>query len=513
MAEKGKAYTDRKKTRLKTVEDSLGRLQPQALDLEEAVLGALLIDSNAFAEVCEVLEPESFYDKRNQWVYAAIRTLALKQQPVDTLTVMEELKKMGKYEEAGGQPYVVQLSRKMVSTAHLKYHAQIIRQKYLARQLISFASKVEDLAFDDAQDVEELLQMAESDLFKLAQKNEKSDFTQIDPIINAIGEQLRAAAARQDGIPGIASGYTELDKITSGWQNGDLVILAARPAMGKTAFALSMAKNMAIDNGIPVGFFSLEMSRMQLGMRLLSNVSEIPGEKLKTGQLAPYEWQQLDAGMAKFFGKPLYIDETPSLTIFEFQTKARRLVREHGVKVIMIDYLQLMDAGDSRIGNRQEAVSMISRSLKQMAKELNIPILALSQVNREGSKREGDEGKRPQLTDLRESGAIEQDADLVIFIHRPEYYHLGGEEKRGLAEIIIAKHRNGATGIVELKFIHSFAAFRNITDSIIESSHNGGDAELSASSDVSGMPDVPLSDDPLAGIVPSGSAQDSEPPF
>lgn len=504
--------TSRRK-KVQAVEDSLGRVQPQALDVEAAVLGALLLDKNAFAEVCEILVPESFYDRRNQLVYTAIRTLALKQQPVDMLTVKEELKRMNCLEEIGGPFYIAQLTQKMISTAHLEFHAQIIRKKFLARQLISFAGKIEDLAFDDAQDVDELMQQAESDLFQLAQSNEKTDFTQIDPIINIAGEQLRKAAARHDGLSGIASGFTELDKITSGWQNSDLVILAARPAMGKTAFALSMARNMAIDAEVPVGFFSLEMSKLQLVNRLISNVSEIPGEKLKNGQLAPYEWQQLDAGTGRLYGKPLYIDDTPSLSIFEFQTKARRLVREHGVKIIMIDYLQLMDAGDSRIGNRQEAVSMISRSLKQMAKELNIPILALSQVNREGSKREGDEGKRPQLTDLRESGAIEQDADIVIFIHRPEYYHLGGEEKKGVAEIIIAKHRNGATGIVELKFIHNFAAFRNVTDTIIASSHNAPTGELSASSDVSGMPDLPVNDDPLAGQGFNSSGGNDPIPF
>lgn len=493
-----------KKERIVAVEDELGRLQPQALDLETAVLGALMLDRNAFAEVSETLKPESFYDKRNQLVFTAIRDLALRNLPIDMLTVREQLKQMGKLDEAGGAFYIAQLTQKMASTAHLDYHAKIIQQKYMARELITFAAKVQEDAFDESQDVDELMQQAEADLFSLSQENAKKDFTQIDPVLNTAYTNLRKAAERHDGLSGIASGFTDLDKITSGWQDSDLIILAARPAMGKTAFALSMAKNMAIDNHVPVGFFSLEMSNVQLVNRLISNVCEIKGEKLKNGQLEPYEWIQLDKQIKRLYGAPLYIDDTPSLTIFEFRTKARRLVREHGVKIIMIDYLQLMDAGDSRIGNRQEAVATISRGLKTLAKELNIPIIALSQVNREAGKREGDEGKKPQLTDLRESGAIEQDADMVCFIHRPEYYHLGGEEMKGKAVIIIAKHRNGGVGEVNLRFRAVYASFENLGDSLITPGYVAPPAadNLSASTDISQAPTIDDDSDPFAGPTP-----------
>ena len=506
-----RGYTRRpKKTKIVAVEDELGRLQPQALDLEAAVLGALLLEQNAFADVSETLSPESFYDKRNQLVFTAIRELALKQLPVDMLTVKEQLKKEGKLEEAGGAFYIAQLTQKMTSTAHLNYHAKIIQQKHLARQLISFAAKVSDKGFDDSQDVDELMQEAQSDLFKLAQQNSKKDFTQITPVIDEAYKQLKIAAERHDGLSGVPSGYTELDKMTSGWQKSDLIILAARPAMGKTAFALSMAKNMAIDNNIPVGFFSLEMSNVQLVNRLISNVCEIKGEKLRNGQLEPFERIQLDRQIKPLYGAPLFLDDTPSLTIFEFQTKARRLCNEHGVKVIMIDYLQLMNAGDSRISNRQEEVSLISHALKAMAKELEIPILALSQVNREVGKREGEEGKRPQLTDLRESGAIEQDADMVCFIHRPEYYRLGGEEMKGKAEIIVAKHRNGAVGDVTLRFRSIYASFENLGDSFVQSGYNSpaADAQSGASTDLSQIPPADFSGNPFGGL-----SNEDAPPF
>ena len=341
------------------------------------------------------------------------------------------------------------------------------------------------------------MQEAQSELFRLAQQSSKTDYTQINPVIDSAYEQLRKAAERHDGLSGVASGFDELDKVTSGWQKSDLIILAARPAMGKTAFALSMAKNMAIDNHVPVGFFSLEMSNVQLVNRLISNVCEIKGEKLKNGQLEPYEWIQLDKQIKRLYDAPLYVDDTPSLTIFELQTKVRRLVKEHGVKIIMIDYLQLMGAGDSRIGNRQEEVATISRALKQLAKELNIPIIALSQVNREAGKREGDEGKRPQLTDLRESGSIEQDADIVCFIHRPEYYHIGGEEMKGKAVIIIAKHRNGAVGDVNLRFRAIYASFENLGDNIVSSNYNESSVDQMASTDVSQLPPPSFDNDPF----------------
>ena len=319
--------------------------------------------------------------------------------------------------------------------------------------------------------IRQLMQQAEGKLFEISQKNMKKDYTQINPVIQEAYEMLQKAAANTTGLSGLESGFHKLDKMTSGWQNSDLVIIAARPAMGKTAFVLSMAKNMAVNAKVPVALFSLEMSNVQLVNRLIVNVCEIPGEKIKSGQLAPYEWGQLDYKIKELYDAPLYVDDTPSLSVFELRTKARRLVREHGVKIIIIDYLQLMNASGMSFGSRQEEVSTISRSLKGLAKELNIPIIALSQLNRGVESREGIEGKRPQLSDLRESGAIEQDADMVCFIHRPEYYKIYSDDKgndlRGKAEIIIAKHRNGAVGDVLLRFRGEYARFQNLDDEMI----------------------------------------------
>ena len=448
-----------------------GRVQPQALELEEAVLGALMIERDAYSLVSEILRAESFYDKRHQLIYGAITDLAMNQKPVDILTVKDQLEKRGDLADVGGAFYITQLSSRVTSSAHIEYHARIIAQKYLARELITFSSNVQKKAFDDTNDVDDLMQEAEGKLFEISQRNLKKDYTQINPVIAEAYENLQKAAARTDGLSGLESGFSRLDKITSGWQNSDLVIIAARPAMGKTAFVLSMAKNIAVDFKQPGALFSLEMSNVQLINRLIVNVCEIPGDKIKSGQLAAYEWQQLDYKIKNLIDAPLYVDDTASLSVFELRTKARRLVREHGVRIIIIDYLQLMNASGMAFGSRQEEVSTISRSLKGLAKELNIPIIALSQLNRGVESREGLEGKRPQLSDLRESGAIEQDADMVCFIHRPEYYKIYQDEKgndlKGMAEIIVAKHRNGATDDVLLRFKGEYAKFQNPDDDMI----------------------------------------------
>ena len=463
----------RKTTATRTVRqtDDYGHLQPQAPELEQAVLGALMIEKDAYSLVSEILKPESFYEHRHQLLYKAIQTLAIQQKPVDILTVAEQLRSTAELEEVGGPVYITQLAGKVNSSAHIEYHARIIAQKYLARELITFTSEVQTKAFDETNDVEDLMQEAEGKLFAISQQNMKKDYTQINPVIQEAYEMLQKAAANTTGLSGLESGFHKLDKMTSGWQNSDLVIIAARPAMGKTAFVLSMAKNMAVNAKVPVALFSLEMSNVQLVNRLIVNVCEIPGEKIKSGQLAPYEWGQLDYKIKELYDAPLYVDDTPSLSVFELRTKARRLVREHGVKIIIIDYLQLMNASGMSFGSRQEEVSTISRSLKGLAKELNIPIIALSQLNRGVESREGIEGKRPQLSDLRESGAIEQDADMVCFIHRPEYYKIYSDDKgndlRGKAEIIIAKHRNGAVGDVLLRFRGEYARFQNLDDEMI----------------------------------------------
>ncbi|MCH5308864.1 MAG: replicative DNA helicase, partial [Prevotella sp.] len=343
MAEQ-KDNARRRARRPQPVENTYGHLQPQALEMEKAVLGALMIDKEAYGVVCETLRPESFYEPRNQMVYTAIRDLSMSEKPVDVLTVTEQLAKLGMLEEVGGPGYVAELSSRVASSANIEYHANVIAQKSLARQLISFASVIETKAFDETVDVEELMQEAEGSLFELSQRNMKKDYTAIDPVISQALKVLTAAAANTDGLTGISTGYYKLDDITSGWQNSDLVIIAGRPAMGKTSFALSMAKTIAADLRVPMAFFSLEMSNVQLVNRLISNACEIEGSKILNGQLKPDEWDRLDKRINNLLGAPLYIDDTPGLSVFELRTKARRLVREHGVKLIMIDYLQLMNA-------------------------------------------------------------------------------------------------------------------------------------------------------------------------
>ena len=464
----------------------MGRLQPQARELEEAVLGALMLENDAYSMVSEILKPECFYEKSHEMIFSAIVDLAAAQRPIDMLTVTEQLRKRGELDAVGGPFYISQLTSKVASTAHIEYHARIIAQKHLARELITFSAMVQGKAFDETVDVEDLMQEAEGKLFEISQRNLKKDVVQINPIIKEAMTLLEKAANQKEGLSGLRSGFGELDKITSGWQNSDLIIIAARPAMGKTAFVLSMAKNMAVNFKTPVAIFSLEMSNVQLVNRLIVNVCEIPGEKIKNGQLESYEWEQLDYKIKELYDAPIYIDDTASLSVFELRTKARRLVREHGVKCIIIDYLQLMNASGMNFGSREQEVSTISRSLKGLAKELNIPIIALSQLNRAVESRQGNEGKRPQLADLRESGAIEQDADMVCFIHRPEYYKITednhGNSLIGLAEIIIAKHRNGKVGDVRLRFKSELAKFMNIEDDFavkeFSSSMNNGPAPI-----------------------------------
>ena len=397
MAEQKRNTRNSKSTKIQPVND-YGRIQPQAPELEEAVLGALMIEKDAYSLVSEILRPESFYERRHQLIYSAIVDLAVNQKPVDILTVKEQLSKRGDLEEVGGPFYITQLSSKVASSAHIEYHARIIAQKSLARELITFTSNIQSKAFDETLDVDDLMQEAEGKLFEISQQNMKKDYTQINPVIDEAYKLIQKAAARTDGLSGLESGFTKLDKMTSGWQNSDLIIIAARPAMGKTAFVLSMAKNIAVDYRNPVALFSLEMSNVQLVNRLIANVCEIPSEKIKSGQLANYEWQQLDYKLKNLMDAPLYVDDTPSLSVFELRTKARRLVREHGVRIIIIDYLQ-------------------------------------------------------------------------CFIHRPEYYKIfqddRGNDLRGMAEIVIAKHRNGAVGEVLLRFKGEFTRFSNPEDDMV----------------------------------------------
>jgi replicative DNA helicase len=462
--------TTRRPRKAETIDPTYAHLQPQALELETAVLGALMIDKDAIIVVSDILKPESFYDPRHQKIYSAIRTLFAENNPIDIMTVTEQLKRDGVEKEVGGLPYIMQLSNAVSSSISVEYHAKIIAQKALARELISYSGRISSAALDPSVDANVLMQTAEGELFELSKTNMKQDYTQIDPILKEATLQLQKAAANTSGLTGVDTGYTELNNVTSGWQASDLIIIAGRPAMGKTSFALSLAKNIGIDHEVPVAFFSLEMSNVQLVNRLISNVCEISGKKILNGQLSDDEWARFDNNIRKMEGKPVYIDDTPALSVFELRTKARRLVREHGVKIIMIDYLQLMNATGMRVNSRQEEVSTISRSLKGLAKELDIPIIALSQLNRSVENRgdnseTGIDGHRPQLSDLRESGAIEQDADMVIFVHRPEYYGIKqdakGNDLHGKAQIIIAKHRKGATQDVLLTFRGEFTRFDN----------------------------------------------------
>ena len=441
------------------------KIQPQDKEIEDAVLGALMLERDAYAIVCDLLRPESFYDPGNQKIYAAINKLGVMQQPIDMLTVTQQLRADGALDDVGGPVRISELTSNVASAAHIEYHARIVAQKFLARRLISFCSEIEKKSFDESYDIDDLLQEAEGKLFEISQGNLKKDFTQIDPVINSAMEQIEAAGKRESGLSGLQTGFHNLDKLTSGWQNSDLIIIAARPAMGKTAFVLSMAKNMAVDYNTPVAIFSLEMSNLQLVNRLISNVCEIEGEKIKSGRLSRQEWEQLNSRVRSLFSAPLYVDDSPSLSILELRTKARRLVKEHGVKIIIIDYLQLMNATGMKFGSREQEVSMISRSLKQLAKELNIPVIALSQLSRKVEER-NDGNKRPQLSYLRESGAIEQDADIVCFIHRPEYYTRSttdaeNRDIRGMAEFIVAKHRSGSVDDIEMTFVARFARFQN----------------------------------------------------
>ena len=440
-----------------------GRIPPQAVDIEEAVLGAIMLEKNAIYSVVELLKPDCFYKESHAKIYESILDLFAHEQPIDLLTVKEELQRKGILDEIGGSFYITQLTTRVMSAVHAEYHARIVWQKYIQRELIRVSSDIQERAFDDSADVDDLLNRSEQAIFEITEGSLGQDVQPINILLKKVIDRINSAGGQKGNLSGVPSGYTELDRITSGWQPTDLIIVGARPSMGKTAFVLSMARNMAVDHGFGVALFTLEMSAEQLGMRMLLSETELDWEKIRSGKLETYEWEQLHARTANLAKATLHVDETPALSVFEFRAKCRRLVHQKGVKVAIIDYLQLMTWGGDTRGNREQEVSNISRSLKAIAKELNIPIIALSQLNRNLTRQTAAEHKRPQLSDLRESGAIEQDADIVVFIHRPEYYKLeqdeDGNSLRGVAEIIIAKHRNGELGDVQLTFKKQFAKF------------------------------------------------------
>ncbi|MEM6721252.1 MAG: replicative DNA helicase [Bacteroidota bacterium] len=443
-----------------------GKLPPQAVDLEEVVLGAMMIDKKGVDEVIDILSPEAFYKEANKLVYEAVFQLFENSEPIDLLTVSSQLRKNGNLEIVGGDFYLISLTQKVSSSAHIEFHARIILQKFIQRSLIKISNEIIEDAYDETTDVFTLLDKAESRLYEVTQGNiKKSSETAQSLVIQA--KKKIEEISNKEGLSGIATGFTELDKLTSGWQPSDLIIVAARPGMGKTALTLSMARNIAVDQNIPVAFFSLEMASVQLITRLISSETGLSSEKLRTGKLAKHEWEQLNVKVKGLEKAPLFIDDTPSLSIFDLRAKARRLASQHGIKLIIIDYLQLMTAGGSQKGgNREQEISMISRNLKALAKELYVPVIALSQLSRAVETRGG--SKRPLLSDLRESGAIEQDADIVSFIYRPEYYKIEewDDEERspteGQAEFIVAKHRNGGLDNIRLKFLGHLGKFDNL---------------------------------------------------
>ena len=444
----------------------MGKIPPQAIDLEEAVIGAMLIDKKGVDEVIDILQPEAFYKEANQHVFSAIHELFETSEPIDLLTVSARLRKMGLLEKVGGDFYLVQLSKKVSTSAHIEFHARIILQKYIQRSLIKISNEIIDNAYKESIDVFDLLDEAESKLYDVTQGNIKKSSESAQNLVIQAKKRIEDIAKR-DGLSGVATGFEKLDALTSGWQPSDLIIIAARPGMGKTALTLSMARNIAVTKNIPVAFFSLEMSSVQLITRLISSETGLSSEKLRTGKLASHEWEQLNVKVGDLERAPLFIDDTPSLSIFDLRAKARRLSSQHGIKLIIVDYLQLMTAGTSnKTGNREQEISTISRNLKALAKELDIPVIALSQLSRAVETRGGT--KRPLLSDLRESGAIEQDADIVSFIYRPEYYGIDewDDDERtsseGQAEFIVAKHRNGGLDNIRLKFIGHLGKFDNL---------------------------------------------------
>lgn len=456
----------RKKPSFENPTNYLGKVPPQAIELEEAVLGALMLEKDALTSVIDILKVESFYKEAHKVIFQAILDLFTESQPIDLLTVTTQLRKNGALEVAGGAFYITELTSKVASAANIEFHARIITEQSIKRELIRISSTIQKDAFEDTTDVFELLDAMEQSLFEISEKNIRKNYATMSSIMRDAIAELEVRKNQKDGLTGVPSGFTALDRVTSGWQKSDLVIIAARPAMGKTAFVLSVLRNAAVDHNRPVAIFSLEMSSVQLVNRLISSEAELDSDKIKKGTLADHEWAQLVHKTAKLSKAPLFVDDTPALSILELRAKCRKLKAQHDIQMVVVDYLQLM-SGDSKGGfggNREQEIASISRALKKIAKELSIPVIALSQLSRAVETRGGD--KRPQLSDLRESGAIEQDADMVMFLYRPEYYGItedeGGASTAGVGEVIIAKHRNGSLENIKLRFIGRYTKFTDL---------------------------------------------------
>jgi len=435
-----------------------GKVPPQAKDLEEAVLGAIMLEKGAFDIVIEILKAECFYVDSHQRVFKAMQSLANKSQPIDILTVVEELRFKEELDLVGGPYYVTKLTNSVVSSANIEAHSRIVLQKFIQRELIRISGEIIADAYEDSTDVFDLLDQAESKIYEVTSSHLRNNYETIDSVLVKTIQRIEDLRHKNEDITGVPTGFKNLDRITYGWQPTDLIILAARPSVGKTAMALNLARNAALHptKPTPVAVFSLEMSAGQLVQRILSAESEIWLEKIARGKMEEHEMKQLYArGIQRLAQAPIFIDDTPALNIFELRAKCRRLKNASNIGLIIIDYLQLMSGtGENRNGNREQEISNISRNLKGLAKELQVPIIALSQLSREVEKRK-DGNKMPQLSDLRESGAIEQDADMVCFMYRPEYYDVTqnemGESNRGETHIRIAKHRNGSLDTIKLK--------------------------------------------------------------
>ena len=433
------------------------RMPPQSVEAEMAVLGSMLIDNEAVSKAIELLDESSFYRPAHQKIFQAAAHLFESQEKVDMLTIANELGKMDALEDVGGAYYITELSNRVPSSASVEHYARIVLEKSLLRKLIEVSTEVIAEAFEAKDDAADIIDEAEKKIFTLAEKKLRKGFLSIDPILHDTFDIIDSYHKRKGTVTGIPTGFEELDEITSGFQKSDLIIVAGRPSMGKTAFCLNVARNAAVQHEVPVGIFSLEMSNTQLAMRMLCSESRVDAHKVRTGKLPAQQWRRLSTTVGKLAEAPIFIDDTAALNVMEIRAKARRLKAEKNVGLIIVDYLQLV-RGPKSAESRQVEISLISQSLKALAKELEIPVVALSQLSRAVESRGGD--RRPILSDLRESGAIEQDADVVMFIYRPEVY--GQTEDMGIAELIISKQRNGPTGTIKLQFHKNFVLFANL---------------------------------------------------
>ena len=446
----------------------VGNKPPQALDVEESVLGAMMLEPSSVDQALEGLEPECFYDPRHRSVFEAMLELVKNHVPVDIVTVTSKLREKGELEIVGGASTLAGFTEKVGSAANLEYYIRILKQKAIQRDLITASYQILKDSFDDSIVVDELIDKSESRIYDATRSIARREVQDIGSILKYVVNDIEEKQ-KNTGLGGVPSGYPSIDRVTNGWQPSDLVIIAARPSVGKTAFALNIARNAAVDHHMPVAVFSLEMSCAQLAKRLVVSETGLSGDKIKGSiKLEDYEWEQLEYRIRDLSRAPLYIDDTPSLPVMEFRTKAKNLVKNKGVKLIVVDYLQLMQAPDQGKGGlREQEVAYISRTLKATAKELNVPILALSQLSRNAVQRQGSGGK-PVLSDLRESGSIEQDADMVIFIHRPDYLGLSeNPEDKEKTQIIIAKHRNGETKDIDMVFRSEQVRFMEPDDTLV----------------------------------------------